>query len=155
MSNKIDSINIYIFLLTLMNYESHPEWRDLHVMTTLKFHRAVAATYNRVNIPVLEWFVDNYNGNLPYWFHRLLERKPYSPVRVRLFYRIFYTPKEFLRHQHEMARREYVTDRSESQLIRENRYLECMAKDSDMFWHIIVAELLWISAFAFAIWYFC
>jgi hypothetical protein len=137
-----------------MIHETIPEWRDLHKMTTLRFHRAVAATYNRVKIPVLDRFVDTYHGNLPYWFRRLLERKPYTPVNVSLFYRIFYTPKELLRHQHEMARREYVKERSESQLIVENRYLECMAKDSGMFWHIILAELLWISAFVFAIWYY-
>jgi len=137
-----------------MIQETIPEWRDLHKMTTLRFHRAVAATYNRVKIPVLDRFVDTYHGNLPYWFKSLLERKPYRPVRVRLFYRIFYTRKEFVRYQHEMARREYVMDRSDSQLIQENRYLERRAKDYDMCWYIIFAELLWISAFGFAIWYY-
>jgi hypothetical protein len=150
---KIDSINIYIFLLTMIQ-ETIPEWRNPHIMSTLKFHRAVAATYNRVNIPVLDKFVDTYQGNLTYWFQSLLERKPYQPVRIRLFYRIFYTPKQFLRYQHEMARKEYVRERSETQLIMDNHFLEYKANDSTMFWYIIIAEFLWICICVFAIWYY-
>lgn len=69
--------------MELPNVFTRPDWRDLHIMSSFRFHCDIASAYNNLDIPVVNWFVTNYDQNsIRYWFHREWEYKPYLCIRL-------------------------------------------------------------------------
>ena len=40
---------------------TRPDWRTLHRMPAYRFHCSVRDTYNMLVIPVIYWFINNYD----------------------------------------------------------------------------------------------
>jgi hypothetical protein len=55
---------------------TRPDWRTLHRMPAYRLHCSVRDTYNLFDIPVIDWFLVNYDEiHYTYFGH---------PIRVRL-----------------------------------------------------------------------
>ena len=50
---------------------TRPDWRHIHRMTNSRFHNAIMQTYNIMNLPVINSFVERYERqDAQYLYHR-------------------------------------------------------------------------------------
>ena len=50
---------------------TRPDWRHLHRMSGYRFHGDVVKTYNKMNLPVINSFVERYERqDMQYLYHR-------------------------------------------------------------------------------------
>jgi len=54
---------------------TRPEWRTLHIMFESDFHKAIKHTYNEMNLPVINSFIQRYDQvNFTYTFRETWHR---------------------------------------------------------------------------------
>ena len=64
---------------------TRPDWRDLHRMTDYRFHAGISSSYNDYILPVVEWFIMNYDQDLyRYRLHNVGANRPYLFIMTNM-----------------------------------------------------------------------